>query len=154
LGQAGDAGARVALKGGVVQEILHEGKIAVFSGVQATREAVDGWVEGVITYVKAWPVERVCLLMHDFSTARALLTPYAQSRVQELIRSRPDLVGFISIVVPRNISGQAVRLFMGMQKLPPKLVNQVHFTRDEGFRWLLDSYARAQAERDAVNTTL
>ncbi len=119
----------------IMREWLENRRIVVYTVRDTTRATVDICYDQMSKTYQEWPADRIYLGLNDFSGKGSVLTPYVQKRLRDLQAVRPDLHGYVAIVMPQGLLGQLVRLFVRANPAPVRKYN-VFFSRTDGLRWL------------------
>ncbi|MBX3083621.1 MAG: hypothetical protein KF716_18450 [Anaerolineae bacterium] len=114
---------------------LFDHQIVVFKMTSVSREAVDVWIDTVKATMTAWSSDHPYLAIHDMTSEKTALTPYARARAEELLPLGTRTPGFAAIVLPGTFVGQVIRLFMRTQK-NQGVHNEIFFTLQEAITWL------------------
>ncbi len=126
-----------ALAAGVTKQWLFGKRILALTGRSPTREAVDAWIAAFKIELAACPPERPFLVLIDFSSREAGMSPYSRQRGQDLINEVNAMHrdGAVALITPRSIVGQAVQMFFRLQRRST-MPTQVFFHREDGLKWL------------------
>jgi hypothetical protein len=116
-------------------EWLYDNRIAVFTLSEPTRIAIDQGAQYVTDVVDHWPADRIYLAMHDVSSNRVALTPYARAKVPQLYRHARHLKGRLAVVLPKTFASQAIQIFLRTQRRQ-SLITELFFSRQEAETWL------------------
>ncbi|MBI5928923.1 MAG: hypothetical protein HY862_06420 [Chloroflexi bacterium] len=123
---------------GLTQEWLYDGQVEFFKLTDATREAIDAWIDATLESLIHWPVNRPYYGLVQMSTSAAhiiIVNGYARQRIEELMQSFPSISGYHAILMPRtvmkNVTSFVQRLFEESSR-----PTQIFFDMDNVFAWL------------------
>ncbi|MEP7288023.1 MAG: hypothetical protein ABI947_19900 [Chloroflexota bacterium] len=116
------------------QRLLNR-QIVVSKITSVSRDVVDAWINTVKATMENWPEERPYLAIHDLTSDRVSLTPYARTRAEELIPLGAKVPGYAGIVLPKSFVAQLIRLFMRTQR-KQGVHNEIFFSMEEATNWL------------------
>jgi hypothetical protein len=127
----------------------HDGRICIYTFAKKTREdqtpsrvVIDAWADTILAQFRAMPAGACWYHLNDFSSTDMNPSPYFVARVREITRSRPDLMGYSAIVIPKNIFTQA--MFNLAQRVRHRHISvRLFFKRDEALQWLESQLERA-----------
>src|SRR5512144_1348868 len=74
-----------AIAPGLTRQWLCDRQIVVFRISSVSREVVDAWIDTVKATMESWPANRPYLAIHDMTSEKIALTPYARARAEELL---------------------------------------------------------------------
>ena len=120
---------------GLTRQWICDRQIVIFKITSVSREVVDSWIDTVKVTMENWPGNRPYLAIHDMTSDKVSLTPYARARVQELIPLSAKAPGYAAIVLPKTFVGQIIRLFMRTQRSQGNR-NEIFFTVESALDWL------------------
>ena len=120
---------------GLTREWMFDHQIVVFKISTIARPVVDAWIDLVKLTMENWPGNLPYLAIHDMTSDKVSLTPYARSRAEELIPLSAKAPGYAAIVLPRSFVAQVIRLFMRTQRRQGNQ-NALFFTMPEALAWL------------------
>jgi hypothetical protein len=89
---------------------LFNKRVVVYQPTGVSRQIVDEWFDTVMETLAHWPEGQTMLAIHDMRAAT--LTPYVRARSQELTRKNAHLQGHSLIVLPKNLYGEFIRIFV------------------------------------------
>lgn len=110
-------------------------RIVVYKATEATRHAVDAWIDAIKDTRRLWPPDQVYLAIHEFSDIRIMLTPYARAQSSAIITEGSHAPGYAAIVVRHGVIGQTIQIFLKLQHHPLN-EHQVFFAFNEALNWL------------------
>lgn len=119
----------------LMRQWLLNRRIVVYKVTEATRHAVDAWIDAVKETRQLWPPDQVYLAIHEFSDVRIMLTPYARTQSSAIITEGSHAPGYAAIVVRHGVIGQAIQVFLKLQHHQLN-ENQVFFSYKEALNWL------------------
>ncbi len=125
-------------------EILHDGRLWVFTFGRKTRDSqvssrtvIDAWFNAMKKQMDRLPEGASWYRLSDFSQTDMNPSPFFVARIGEISKYRPDLHGHSVYVIPQNLF-TAVMLNVA-QKIRPKHIRiKLFFRRDEALQWLED----------------
>lgn len=120
---------------GMTRQWLLDRRIVVFTMTSPSREVSDGWINTVKATMENWPSDRPYLAIHDLTSNKMSLTPYARKHAEELIPLSAMAPGYAAIILPRSFIAQVIRVFLRTQKQQGNQ-NLVFFSRQEALEWL------------------
>jgi hypothetical protein len=120
---------------GMTRQWLLDRQIVVFTMTSPSRDIVDAWIDTVKATMENWPGDRPYLAIHDLTSNKVSLTPYARKRTEELLPLSAKVPGYAAIVLSRSFMAQVIRLFLRSQK-QQGVNNVVFFSRQEALEWL------------------
>ncbi len=82
-----------------------------------------------------WSATQLYLAVNDFSSPNMSFSPTMQQALREIRQVRPELKGYIAIVMPKGFVSQIIRLFV--RSNPGVRANELFYTREEAINWLL-----------------
>lgn len=120
---------------GMWLQLLDEGAILAVRIATIERPAVDCLSRWLEARLNAWEPPQPWLVMYDFKTSGAMLTPYMRRRIDEFVKLRPDVSGRSAFVMRRDA---ATALFEISQAGGPTRVRtlRVWFDRLQALAWL------------------
>ena len=89
---------------------LFNKRVVVYQPTGVSRPIVDEWFDTVMEALAHWPEGQTMLAIHDMRAAT--LTPYVRARSQELTRKNAHVRGHSLIVLPKNLYGEFIRIFV------------------------------------------
>jgi hypothetical protein len=120
---------------GLVVEWLRDRQIVTITNKGgASRVFVDTWINTVTSIMLSWPAPQPFLYLQDLSDKKNVVTTYSRQRAAALYKLRPELAGFVAVVVAPSLTAQLVRLFLRMQNRNLKI--EVFFDRKVALDWL------------------
>jgi hypothetical protein len=120
---------------GMTRQWLLDRQIVIFTMMSPSRDVVDAWISTVKATMENWPGNRPYLALHDMTSNKVSLTPYARKRAEELLPISAKVPGYAAIVLPRSFIAQVIRLFLRSQK-QQGVNNAVFFSQAEALVWL------------------
>lgn len=126
---------------GIIREWYFDRRILYVGMPGATREVNDLTADELIREVRRWPAERPVLLAIEVSKNN-VVTPHGRKRFSEIpLAIAPAATGRFTIIIPRGILGDTVRLFVQReiaQIVPPGLEGKAFATKAEALSWLAE----------------
>lgn len=89
---------------------LFDKRVVVYQPTGVSRPIVDEWFNTVMDTMAAWPEGQTLLAIHDMRAAT--LTPYVRFKSQELTHRNAHFHGHSIIVLPNNLYGEFMRIFV------------------------------------------
>jgi hypothetical protein len=123
------------LEAGVRVSWLNERQILVFSLPNSSRHAVQVLFDRAIEILNAWPAERPCSVVLDFTAGNIAATPYSRQRGKEMTSLRPELTLIVAFVVPRSIQAQVFQFVTRSMKRHNTQM-AVFFVREDALSWV------------------
>jgi hypothetical protein len=120
---------------GVTLEWLLDRRVAAFTFKTAVRESIDRARDKMKAVMENWPADHLYLGITDFSDPKLGLTPYVRERVKEPATWRPELRGYVALVMPRTFAAQLVQLALQAQRNDSRQV-RAFFDREAAIAWL------------------
>ncbi|CAG1011325.1 MAG: hypothetical protein IAE83_10200 [Anaerolinea sp.] len=109
-------------------------QIVVFDIDNVIRETVDKTYALMQQTMIEWDLNRPYLAINDFATSHAALSPYAQKQLRQIRMFRPELKGYVAIVMPSGIVTSVIRIFV--RTSPGIRENEMFPNREAAFQWL------------------
>lgn len=127
---------------GVTREMPYEGRIAVYTIENMTRNAIDSWADDRKEMIDHHPQEHTMRTLHIIDDASGFISPYASARVREAVHYAAHVKNYTAVVVNESLTARMVEVLL--RKLAGVIRNwkfRFFHTREEAEQWLL-----AQAE--------
>lgn len=118
----------------VTREWLDDGQFVVFDIRSVARTDVDATYAIMAQTMREWSPDKPYLAINDFSRANSILSPYAQKHLRAIRLYRPELKGYIAIVMPRGLVANVVRIFVRAN--PGARQNEMFYKREDALAWL------------------
>ncbi|MCC7205761.1 MAG: hypothetical protein IT323_00550 [Anaerolineae bacterium] len=116
-------------------EWLCDRRIVCYWASGAARETYRLLFDRAEDIARAWPDGAPYLLIIDFLTGEAGVTPYAKERGRTLNKLRPDLPTMMSMLMPRSVVASFAQLAMRAFQNPVRAI-AIHHSREDGVEWL------------------
>jgi hypothetical protein len=115
---------------------LFDKRVVVYQPTGVSRPIVDEWFATVMETLQAWPENQTMLAIHDMRAAT--LTPYVRARSQELTRKNAHVRGHSLIVLPKNLYGEFIRIFINtvITRDQPHIKRVVMTSLDEAIAYM------------------
>jgi hypothetical protein len=136
----------------ITQEWIVDGPILIFTGQEATRIAVDTWMNAFKNVLEVWPKDKFLHVINDFSSPRSSLTPYAKAKADEIIKQYPAIFGYTGIVIQENFAGRLIRIWYGIESSFLKGQTRVFYKRADALEWIKSMIIQEKTKKDGVPT--
>ncbi|HRE47465.1 MAG TPA: hypothetical protein PLD47_07045 [Aggregatilineales bacterium] len=123
----------------ITREWIDEGTIVIYTGKSPSRQSIDTLFADVRQVMSAADVENAPGFVYDVSHPDSGITPYASQQARQALMHRPELYGFVAIIVRQNFSGWAIKLFINsLQQTVRGAAKNLHvfYHREDGIKWL------------------
>jgi hypothetical protein len=123
---------------GVTQEWLYDGQVEFFKLTDATREAIDAWIDTMLATLANWPPNHPHFGLVQISTSAAhimIVNAYARQRIEELITAFPNVKGHLAILMPRTIMKNVTNFVERLFEHSNRPV-EIFYDLDNVFAWL------------------
>lgn len=122
---------------GLTRSWLFDKRIVMFRLSSSSREVADAWVECVKETMEHWPKGQTYLAIHDMTSDKVSLTPYARKKAEELVPLSASAPGYAALLLAPTFVGHLIRLFLRTQRQQGN-ENQIFFKMSEALNWLND----------------
>lgn len=120
---------------GLSRSWLLNKRIVVFRLSSSSRSVADAWVECVKETMEHWPKGQPYLAIHDLTSDKVSLTPYARKRAEELIPLSAGAPGYAALLLSPTFVAHLIRLFLRAQRQQGN-ENQIFFNMTDAVKWL------------------
>jgi hypothetical protein len=117
------------------REWLYGRRILYHTITDSARSTIDCAREMLTDSLTTWTSKQRYLAVEDYSSADISFTPQLQQVFKDIRRIRPDVDGFVAIVLPEGYVSQLIRLFDHAH--PSIREYGLFYTRGEALDWLL-----------------
>jgi hypothetical protein len=118
-------------------EWVYNRRLACVSVNSPSRENVDAWIERTKEIKLQWSEEHPALILVFLEGGNIIPTPYAKTRLREIVEIRPDLEMYVAFVVKKNSLTQLFELTARSQKSKGRKTSiRVFFDRGAALQWL------------------
>ncbi len=104
----------------------------------ASRESYRLLFDRAEEIARTWPDDKPYLLIIDFLTGDAGVTPYAKERGRVLSKLRPDLPTMLSMLMPHSVVASFAQLAMRAFQSKTRAI-AIHHSREDAVAWLTRS---------------
>ncbi|MCE7949287.1 MAG: hypothetical protein DYG88_17855 [Chloroflexi bacterium CFX4] len=129
------------------------GKAIAFVSFNATRRVVDAWINKQMEMLQTWDTNRISFMLNDFSAPSCVVTPYARERINELVKSSPNITAYTTTILGRTALSMPVVLLSNAINSASRRRNKsqtmIFYKHDEAVQWL----QRRLAEGEFVDQT-
>lgn len=127
----------VQITEGLSFEWLSEGGAVAYTLTNTHPATLETYIETIKAVGHLWDVAQPYLSLHDITAVG--FTQKMRHGAQEASAHVAHLKGYLAVIVPNNLMGNVVRLFINFDiaRRIPNRYPKVFFRRDEGLKWLL-----------------
>lgn len=124
---------------GVTREMLHDGKVVVYTINKMTRVALDSWVEASLDSLTHYAEDQTLRVIHHVSSLREMLSPYARQSIQRVTNASENYQGYTAIVIQSSITAQLLKIIMRQVSRVVRQWTVRFFTdKEKAMEWLLE----------------
>ena len=120
---------------GLTRSWLQHRQIVMFTISSSSRDVVDAWIACVKETMEHWPKGQLYLAIHDMTSEKVWLTPYARKRAEELLPLDTGASGYAALLLSPNFVSHVVRMYLRLHKQQGN-ENQIFFTMTDAVNWL------------------
>jgi len=124
------------ISAGVTRSWLMNRRIVVFTVTSAARSEVDAWINCVKETMVQWPKTQPYLAIHDLTSDKAALTPYARHRTEELLPLNTGAPGYAAILMRPTLFARLVDFFLRAQSRQGN-TNRIFYEIEKAKDWLI-----------------
>lgn len=124
---------------GVSREMPYEGRIAIYTIENMTRNAIDSWIDDRKQIIDHHPQDRTMRTLFIIDDASGFISPYASARIRESIHYASNVKSYTAVVVNESLTARMVEVLL--RKLAGVIRNwkfRFFHTSQEAEQWLLE----------------
>src|SRR5690606_1382233 len=95
-------------------EWQEDGRLAVFTLTDASRQSVDAYIDASLALLRGWPQNEIFYLLTDVTNRNVSLSPYFRERLKEVaVAIKEEQVRCVSAVVMANTFMATILVLFG-----------------------------------------
>jgi hypothetical protein len=120
---------------GLTIEWIMDRRIVVYTIRDVSRTVANVWMDALESALASWTGDKPFLALYDVNFPGAVITPYARSRLSQMIDKFNSVYGRTAVVLPRSFTISVVELIF-RARARGKRQRRIFTNYDQALNWL------------------